>query len=506
MNKKDALALIEPLMKDDQVTGILIDNHRRVYVEKSGELLDMPSPFQNEAQVYALIAALSVPLGVIVDGAHPFAELRLPDSSRVNVVIPPIALTGPSISIRKAPQRHLSLEDLLEFHSLSEDMADFLRICVEGHVNILVSGGASSGKTQLLRILAEMIPWKERIVILQEHDPIFLNRPHLVTLETRPANMEGKGGINLRDLVGNALRMRPDRIVASGVSGDEADDLTAAMASGYDGTLLSLHANNPRDAVERLENMVSMGKPSVSLPIVRKQVASAVDLIVHLERVKDGTRKILFVTEITGMEGGMIKLFDIFQFRATGSEDGKIKGVFSATGIVPSFLGRLQEAGIKGFHADMFIPVINASSQQKKWTGADTSELDRQLADMLWVIVTAMRAGYSLRQVFEQLAVMAPEPCAGICRGLVADFKSGFSLSECFDNLKLAVPSTYLAEIATAIQQQQQIGDNLPARLEPIRASIFDQVGSDLAFSRMARDFAGVVGASLPAHLAEVQT
>ena len=355
MTEKNALSLIEPLLADPQINEILIDNHEHVYVEKQGQLQDIPSPFESEAQVYALIEALTRPLGVTVNESRPFVELRLPDYSWVNIVIPPIALSGPSLTIRKISARRLTLEDLLTFNCLSQEMATFIRVCVEARCNILISGGTSSGKTTLLNIVARMIPLDERIVLLQQEESLILEYPRLVRLETRSANIHGQGEVNLRELVGNALRMRPDRILVTDICGGEVSDLITAMNSGYDGTLAAMHSNGPRDTIDRLEMMASMGNPSLPLRALREQIASALNLIIHIERQKDGTRKVVQISEVTGIEDGVIVISDIFHFRQMGIAAGKITGAFTPTGIVPRFMPLIKD--LTGIELDIFKPV-----------------------------------------------------------------------------------------------------------------------------------------------------
>ncbi|MBN2149154.1 MAG: CpaF family protein [Anaerolineales bacterium] len=354
MDERTALELISPLLDDPHISEILIDNHERVYVEKQGHLLDVPSPFQSNAQIYALIDAITHPLGVSVDESRPFVELRLADNSLVNIVIPPIALTGPSITILKFPQNPLTLDDLLAYNCISRGMITFIEACINARANIIISGATSSGKTTLLSIFSRMIPRDERIVVVQDKEWVVLDHQRLVRLETRPPNNEGKSAVTLRELVGNALRMRPDRIIASNVSSGEVFDLVAAMNSGYDGVMVGMHANNPRDTIDRLEVMAGMGNPSFPLLALRQQLATAINLIVHLERLRDGSRKVLNISEVTGIEDGIVAITDIFRFQQTGIENGKIVGRFTPTGVIPCFMPDLQEMGLQ---PDLFEPL-----------------------------------------------------------------------------------------------------------------------------------------------------
>jgi len=353
MTTKNALSLLEPLLQDPQISEILIDGYAHVYVEKQGKLLDVASPFESEAQIFALIEALAAQYGVRVDESSPFADLHLPDSSHIHIVIPPVALTGPSLTIRKAPRTQLKMDDLLRHHCLSPDMAAFLRACVQVRGNILVSGGTAAGKTTLLRILAECFPAEERVVVVQNQDVLGLPAPRLVTLVTRRPGRDGRGGVTARDLVENALQMRPDRIVVTGLGGEEAFDLIDAMNTGYDGVLMGMHANNSRDALERLEVMASLGKPSFPQAALRQNIAAALNIVTHQDYLPDGTRKIVSISEVSGVENGAIVLKEIFAFQQAGMVDGKISGEFLPTGYVPSFLVALQ---VEGIQPEMFAP------------------------------------------------------------------------------------------------------------------------------------------------------
>jgi len=351
VSAKNALTLIEPLLQDPQINEILIDNHTHVYVEKQGKLLDVPSPFESEAQVYALIEALAAQYGARVDESSPFADLHLPDSSHIHIVIPPVAVTGPSLTIRKFSQNPLKMDDLLRYHCLSPEMAAFLRACVQIRCNILVSGGTGSGKTTVLRILAECIPAEERIVVLQNQDVLGLRAARLVCLRIRQPDRDGRGGVTARHLVENALQMRPDNIVVTGLGGEEAFDLIEAMNAGYDGVLMGMHASNARDALERLEVMARLGKPSFPPEALRQKIAAALNIVTHQDYLSDGTRKIVSISEVRGVENGAILLNEIFVFQQTGMADGKITGVFLPTGYKPSFLAELEAVGIM---AEMF--------------------------------------------------------------------------------------------------------------------------------------------------------
>ncbi len=344
------LIVLEPLLADPQVAEIMVDGPRRVYVEKGGQFVDVDSPFRDEAHLMQVIHAIVTPLGRVVDESHPLMDARLADGSRVNVVIPPISLVGPVLTIRKFRQRRITLDELIQWDCIGANEVTFLQACVEGRLNVAVSGGTGSGKTTLLNLIGQMIPAGERIVAVElaselEWLPDKFTR--VVRLEARPPNVEGKGEVSLRDLVMNALRMRPDRIIVGEVRGGEALDLFTAMNTGHDGCMFSMHANSPRDALARLETMVTLSNPALPLLNVRQQMASAINLIVHIERLQDGTRKVLKVTEVAGMQGDAVVLHDIFEFRQTGVTEGQIAGSHTATGYIPGFITPLRAAGIE---------------------------------------------------------------------------------------------------------------------------------------------------------------
>jgi pilus assembly protein CpaF len=350
-DQPNRLAPLEPLLEDPEVIEIMIDGHEKVYVEKEGKgLTDVPTPFRSEEQLMDVIEAIFVDmLGQKVSESNPILDGRLSDGSRVNVVIPPISLSGPVLTIRKFMGRALTVQDLLDFGSWSDDIVEFITACVRGRLNIVVSGGIGSGKTAVLNLLAGMIPPDERIITVENAGELQLSKElkRVIRLESRPANIEGRGEITIRDLVINSLRMRPDRIIVGEVRANEAFDLFQAMNTGHDGTMMTVHANSIRDVLARLETAITLSFPSLPLLSVRQQMASALDLITHQERLRDGSRKILKVTEVVGMQGDVIELQDIFEFRQTGVENGKMKGHFTATGHIPRFLDRFQAAGIE---------------------------------------------------------------------------------------------------------------------------------------------------------------
>jgi pilus assembly protein CpaF len=324
----------------------MVNGPKDVFIERRGNLTRANVVFDDDDHVMRIIDRIVAPLGRRVDESQPLCDARLPDGSRVNVVIPPIALNGPTITIRKFEEKPLTVEDLIRFGSLTPEIAEFLRGCVIARLNIVVSGGTGSGKTTLLNVLSNFIPDDERIITVENAAELQLQQEHVVTLESRPPNIEGKGEIKIRDLVINCLRMRPERIVVGECRGGEALDMLQAMNTGHDGSLTTLHANGPRDALSRLEVMCLMAGMELPVRAIREQVASAVDAICQQSRLRDGSRKITNLTEVQGMEGEMITMSDIFEFEQTGLEGGKIIGRIRPTGIRPKFNSRIEDAGI----------------------------------------------------------------------------------------------------------------------------------------------------------------
>ena len=345
---------IQPLLNDPEVTEVMVNGPKNVYIEKKGQLIKSSVAFDDDNHVLQIIDRIILPLGRRVDADSPTVDARLPDGSRVNAVVPPVAIDGPSITIRKFSREKLSIGALIDFGSITEKMGEFLRACVLAHLNIIISGGTGSGKTTLLNILSSFIPEAERIVTIEDAAELQLQQDHVLRMETKPANVDGRGAVTIRDLVRNSLRMRPDRIVVGEVRGGEALDMLQAMNTGHDGSLTTLHANSPRDALARLETLVLMAGMDLPLKVVRQQIASAIDLIVQQTRLKDGSRKVTAITEVAGMEGETVALTDIFKFEQTGvTTDGKVQGDLKQTGIRPLFSSRLEAAGFK-LGADVF--------------------------------------------------------------------------------------------------------------------------------------------------------
>jgi pilus assembly protein CpaF len=338
---------ISSLLKDPFISEVMVNGPNDIYVEKKGQLVKVDTCFKDNDHVMKMIERIITPLGRRVDESSPMVDARLPDGSRVNVIIPPLALNGPCISIRKFSEKPFLVQDLIRFGTLSQQMANFIEGCVKARLNIFISGGTGSGKTTSLNVLSSFIPSNERIVTIEDAAELKLFQDHIVSLETRPPNIEGKGAITIRDLVRNSLRMRPDRLVIGEVRSAEALDMLQAMNTGHDGSLATGHANTPRDMLSRLETMVLMAGMDLPIRAIREQIAGAIDIIIHQSRLRDGTRKITHVTEVLGIEGETIVLQDLFVFQQSGiTPNGEVSGEFTSTGIRPHCGDKLEQAGI----------------------------------------------------------------------------------------------------------------------------------------------------------------
>src|SRR5215831_33562 len=350
------LGPIEPLMQDPTVSDILVNGAQEIYVERQGKLERTRVTFRDDAHLLRVIDRIVSAVGRRIDESSPMVDARLPDGSRVNAIIPPLALDGPVLSIRRFSKDPFRMADMIAFGTVTPALSEILRATVQARLNILVSGGTGAGKTTMLNVLSNAIPNTERIVTIEDSAELQLQQDHVVRLETRPANIEGQGAVAQRDLVRNALRMRPDRIVVGEVRGAEVLDMLQAMNTGHDGSLSTVHANSTRDALSRIETMVLMSGLSLPVRAMRDYVASALDLVVHLARLSDGTRKVIRVTEVTGMEEEVITAQDIFTFEQQGvDQDGRVRGFYRATGVRPKFSERLQQAGIR-LGAELFDP------------------------------------------------------------------------------------------------------------------------------------------------------
>jgi pilus assembly protein CpaF len=357
------LGPLETLMKDPEITDILVNTHASVFVERYGKLEKTDVRFRDDAHLMQIIERIVTRVGRRVDESSPMVDARLPDGSRVNAIIPPLALDGPILSIRRFGAERLTINDLIQFNSVPAQIAEVAAACVKSRLNVLVSGGTGAGKTTLLNCLSNFIPETERIVTIEDSAELKVQQEHVVRLETRPPNIEGTGSVTQRDLVRNALRMRPDRIVVGEVRGGEALDMMQAMNTGHDGSISTIHANSARDALSRLETMMLMAGITLPERALREQIASAIDIIIQLSRLSDGSRKLIEFAEVTGMEGSTITTQTIFKFEQRGVENGKVLGEFVATGVMPSFTDRLERYGFR-IPNTHFLPVsINAKKR-----------------------------------------------------------------------------------------------------------------------------------------------
>jgi pilus assembly protein CpaF len=355
----EALGLgpIEEFLADDEVTEVMVNGPNQIYVERKGKLIRTDNVFMDDASVVAIIERIVSPIGRRIDESQPYVDARLPDGSRVNAIIAPLSLVGPCLTIRKFARTPFTDKDMIRMGTITASMAEFLRICVVMRKNIIVSGGTGSGKTTFLNVLSNYLPANERIVTIEDAAELRLNQAHIIRLESRPPNIEGRGAITIRDLVRNALRMRPDRIVVGECRGGEALDMLQAMNTGHDGSLTTVHANTPRDVVSRLETLVLMAGMDLPTRAIREQISSALDLIVHESRMSDGSRKIVKITEIVGQEGDQITMQDIFEYEQKGlGENGRVLGAFKPTGAVPTFIEEIRSRGLS-INRSMFDPL-----------------------------------------------------------------------------------------------------------------------------------------------------
>lgn len=339
---------LEEFLSDPEVTEVMVNNAKTIFVERKGKIYTTDAQFFDEGHLRRVIEKIVAQVGRRIDEGQPMVDARLPDGSRVNAIIPPLAIGGAKLTIRKFAADPYSVNDLITFGTFTEKIGEFMEACVRGRLNVIVSGGTGSGKTTLLNVLSSFIPGDERIITIEDSVELQLHQEHLIQLESRPPNIEGKGQVTIRDLVRNSLRMRPDRIVVGEVRGGEALDMLQAMNTGHDGSLSTVHANSPRDVLSRLETMVLMSGMELPVRAIREQVASAIDLVIHEARFRDGTRKITHITEVQGMEGDVITLQDLFVFDYSAGldENGKFMGTIKSTGIRPKFAGKLHDLGV----------------------------------------------------------------------------------------------------------------------------------------------------------------
>ena len=341
------LGPIEPLLADDSITEIMVNGAKQIYVERKGKIYREPTSFESDDHLMRIIDRIVAPLGRRIDESSPYVDARLPDGSRVNAVIPPISLVGPVLTIRKFARDPITVQQMIDFGTLTAESVEFLKACVIGKINTVISGGTGSGKTTLLNVLSGFIPNDERIVTIENAAELQLRQEHVVTLESRPPNIEGRGEVTIQNLVVNSLRMRPDRIIVGEIRDKEALDMLQAMNTGHEGSMTTAHSNSPRDTLSRIETMTLMAGVELPIVAIREQVSSALELVVHLDRLRDGTRKVTHISEIQGMEGDVITMTDIFVFEQTGFEDGKVIGRLRPTGLRPRFLDKIEQGGIR---------------------------------------------------------------------------------------------------------------------------------------------------------------
>lgn len=337
---------LQRLLEDESITEIMVNGAKNIYIERFGKIIREPMAFENNEHVMRIIERIVSPLGRRIDESSPYVDARLPDGSRVNAIIPPLSLVGPVLTIRKFAKTPITVENLIDFGSITPEGIQFLDACVRSRINIVISGGTGSGKTTLLNVLSGFIPADERIITVENAAELQLRQDHVVTLESRPENIEGKGEVTIRQLVINTLRMRPDRIIVGEIRDEAALDMLQAMNTGHDGSMTTLHSNSPRDTLARLETMTLMAGMDLPVRAIREQVASAIDLVVHQSRMRDGSRKITQITEVSGMEGEIITMTDIFAFEQAGYENGKVVGRLRPTGLRPKFIDKIEQSGI----------------------------------------------------------------------------------------------------------------------------------------------------------------
>ena len=337
---------LQPLLEDETITEVMVNGAKNIYIERKGKIIRVPISFESDEHVMRIIDRIVAPLGRRIDESSPYVDARLPDGSRVNAVIPPISLVGPVLTIRKFSKNPITVEQLVQYGTVTPEALQFLKACVESRLNLVISGGTGSGKTTLLNILSSFIPDDERIVTVENAAELQLRQEHVVTLESRPPNIEGRGEVTIRQLVINCLRMRPDRIIVGEIRDEAALDMLQAMNTGHDGSMTTAHSNGPRDTLSRLETMVMMAGMDLPVRAIREQISSAIDLVCHQERMRDGTRKIVNVTEVSGMEGDVITMTDIFVFEQSAIENGKIIGRLRPSGLRPKFMDQIEASGI----------------------------------------------------------------------------------------------------------------------------------------------------------------
>jgi pilus assembly protein CpaF len=340
------LGPLEPLLADDTITEIMVNGSKNIYIERRGRIHREPVSFESDDHLMRIIDRIVAPLGRRIDESSPYVDARLPDGSRVNAIIPPISLVGPTLTIRKFAKIPITVEQLVEYGTITPESVEFMKACVLARINVVISGGTGSGKTTFLNVLSQYIPGDERIITIENAAELQLRQEHVITLESRPPNIEGRGEVTIQNLVVNSLRMRPDRIIVGEIRASEALDMLQAMNTGHEGSMTTAHSNSPRDTLSRIETMTLMAGMDLPIRAIREQIASALELVIHLERMRDGSRKVTHVTEIQGMEGDIITMTDLFVFEQTGFEEGRVIGRLRPTGLRPKFMDKIEASGI----------------------------------------------------------------------------------------------------------------------------------------------------------------
>jgi pilus assembly protein CpaF len=491
----DALGPLGALLDDPNVMEILVNGPQHIFVERGGRLAPVAASFADEAQ---LLHAVQVLTGVehTPNTIHPIAEFRLPDESTVTVVGPPVALTGLTVVYRRGVKRRLSLQDLLRFEGLSQEMATFLAACVRARLNIIVSGGSGSGKTTIANVLCSLIPPEERVITVEEQAELVLDREHLVRLVSRPPAPDGTGGVTLRELVELVMKMRPDRIAFGELRGPETWPVIQALNSGADGSIAIIHAIDPRDALARIELQVALAEPSMLLPTLRQQIAGALHVIVQANRLPDGSRRLTTVSEVQGIERETIALRDLFVFEQTGIDmEGRIIGRYRATGVRSGLLERLAERQVLIDEAIFDPPIDMLETRAEELGSADVPALDAQLGETTMLLALLLRAGYSVMQAFDLLAHELPAPVAIVLNSALSEVSQGAQPFTALALQTTRTPSIYLRALADTIERQYNEGGNLAELLEPLAESIRQQAGDDPAIDEVGMRIRRHVGA-----------
>jgi pilus assembly protein CpaF len=493
------LGPLAALLDDPTVSEFMVNGPQHIFAVRRGRLHPVDATFEDDAHLLRAVRALVGDPDVLND-AFPIAEFRLPDESRVLMVAPPISLTGISICYRRGAVLQMSIDDLVRYESLSPDMALFLRACVRARLNILVSGGTASGKTTVANILIGFIAPEERIISIEERAELLINHDHLVRLEARPPSREGTGAISTRDLVDVALRMYPERLVFGELRGQETWALIQALNTGHNGSLAVMHATDARDALARIELQIGLAEPTLPLASVRQQIATGLDLIVHINRLPDGSRRFISISEVQGYERETVILRDLFIFELTGgaNAEGRLRGRFRATGARPTraaaALARLAERDSPLPDSLFDLPQDLPVDQPAALSSNDVAALDAQLAEATSLMVLLLRAGYAMMQACDLLAHELPPPSATVFTLALAECQRGIQIFTALAGLTTQVPSVYLKALADTIERQYREGGNLADQLEPLAASIQQQAGTDPQLSAASLRIRQLVG------------